>query len=61
MQRIFIASKRIKQVLVLDSHRSESADFTCEKNKNGGEYSFLSEYFQKEPNIILGKGFFLII
>jgi hypothetical protein len=32
-------------------HRSESADFTCETNKNASEYSFLSKYFQKEPNI----------
>ncbi len=29
----------------LVSHRSESADFTCETNKNGTEYSFLSQYF----------------
>jgi hypothetical protein len=35
----------------LVSHRSESADFTCETNKNGSEYSFLSVYFEKEPNI----------
>jgi hypothetical protein len=41
------ASKRIKQV----SHRSELADFSCEMNKNGREYFFLSEYFQKAPNI----------
>ncbi len=27
------------------SHRSESADFTCETNKNGSEYFFLTEYF----------------
>ncbi len=25
--------------------------FTCKTNKNGSEYFFLSEYFQKEPNI----------
>jgi hypothetical protein len=35
----------------LVSHRSESADFTCETNKNGSEYFFLREYFQKELNV----------
>jgi hypothetical protein len=45
------ALKRIKQVLFASSHGSKSVDFTCEMNKNGREYSFLGEYFQKEPNI----------
>jgi hypothetical protein len=35
----------------LVSHQRKLADFTSETNKNGNEYSFLREYFQKEPNI----------